>query len=90
MILASLIESTCQFILINDLKKDETLFKNHSKWLEVIVDFMLNVNENKVSTKNEFLNTFSYSEAFKANELEFMYDLFDNCKSMNKYFLSKI
>jgi len=90
LILASLIESTCQFILINDLKKDETLFKNHSKWLEVIVDFMLNVNENKVSTKNEFLNTFSYSEAFKANELEFMYDLFDNCKSMNKYFLSKI
>ena len=55
------------------LKNDKTIVQDQSKWLEVIVDFILNVNENKISTKNEFVNTFSYGSVFKVDELDFMY-----------------
>lgn len=64
--------------------------QDHSKWLEVIVDFILNINENRITTKNEFLNTFSYNSIFKVDELNFMYEIFKNSQTMNKYFLSKI
>lgn len=72
---ASLVESTSKFMLIY-LKNDKTIIQDQSKWLEVIVDLILNVNENKISTKNEFLNTFSYGLVFKVEELDFMYVIF--------------
>lgn len=86
---ASLIESSSQFMQIN-LAKDESILKEHSKWLETIVDFILNITENKISTKNEFLNSFSYKEVFNKTELEFMYELFKKTPEITKYFLSKI
>ena len=89
LVLASIIESTSKFMLIH-LKKDANIIQDQSKWLEMIVDFILNVNENKISTKNEFLNTFSYNSVFKVDELDFMYEIFKKSLSMNKYFLSKI
>ena len=62
---------------------------NQSKWTEVLIDFLLNIKENKVATKAEFLTTFSYNKIFPVETLKFVYELFRNT-TIHFYFLAKI
>ena len=62
---------------------------NQSKWTEVLIDFLLNIKENKVTTKNEFLTTFSYNKIFQAESLKFLYEIFRET-TIHFYFLAQI
>ena len=62
---------------------------NQSKWTEVLIDFLLNIKENKVSTKTEFLTTFSYNKIFPVETLKFLYEIF-HATDIHVYFLAKI
>lgn len=63
---------------------------NQSKWTEVLIDFLLNIKENKVSTRTEFLTTFSYNKVFPVETLKFLFDLFSSGTALHVYFLAKI
>lgn len=62
---------------------------NQSKWTEVLIDFLLNIKENKVTTRNEFLTTFSYNKIFQVESLKFLYEIF-RPTTIQFYFLAQI
>jgi hypothetical protein len=71
-------------------ERNESHLFNQRKWLEVIVDFVLNIKENKNATKNEFLKTFSYTQVHSNKTLEFLYDIFNTNTNLMPYFLANV
>ncbi len=59
------------------------------KWLEVLIDFLLNINENKNSTESDYLTTFKYNQQFSVDMLKFLFQIYSN-KSIINYFLVSI
>ena len=62
---------------------------NQSKWTEVLIDFLLNIKENKVTTKSEFLTTFSYTKVLSAEALQFLFEIM-NRTGVHFFFLATV
>ena len=91
--LIGLLKSVTQHVVSEKSKHSTDVYQsmhfNQSKCLEVIIDFVLNIKENKVTTKREFLTTFSYNKIFPAEVLTFFYELFQATR-MHFYFLAQV
>ncbi|CAF0861948.1 unnamed protein product [Brachionus calyciflorus] len=85
-VLNSLIESSTDYIK-NNLKSEENSVYNQRKWLEVLVDFILNIKENKTASESEYINMFSYKQAHSSETLKFLFKVYQKSNFIS-YFLA--
>lgn len=55
------------------------------KWLEVLVDFLLNINENKNYSESDYINSSNYSQQCSDDMLRFLFKIYTNQNIMNYY-----
>ncbi len=67
----------------------ERIHFNQSKWTECLVDLLLNVKENKITKKSEFLTSFSYTKIFPEPTLKFLFEVIHQA-TVHTYFLAVI
>ena len=107
--LSALVNASTDLLTNNEshqLKSDQdltklTLINKQRKWLQLIVDLILNMNENSIkvdpSSTTQIFQQFSYNEAIQVETFEFLCSLFNpNTKQaiakklINLYFLTSI
>ena len=107
--LSALVNASTDLLTNNEshqLKSDQdltklTLINKQRKWLQLIVDLILNMNENSIkvdpSSTSQIFQQFSYNEAIQVETFEFLCSLFNpntkqtiTKKLINLYFLTSI
>lgn len=86
-ILGALVEVTTEYLLEN-YSQDEEMTFTYRKWLEVLIDFVLNIKENKSTTTiNEYISSFNYNKYCSTDTLKFLYLVYQN-STIVEYFLA--
>ena len=62
---------------------------NQRKWLQVLVDFALNIDENRHASQADYVDSFSYHECHSPRALAFLYAVLSSA-SMVDYFLAGV
>lgn len=86
--LSTLIDVTTRYVLKNYNNNHEVMH-NQRKWLEVIIDFALNIIENKQANEQEHLNKFANNKMHSTRTLRFLHDIFKG-STLLFYFLSSV
>jgi len=64
---------------------------NQRKWSECLVDFILNIKENKNANENEYISSFNYNQWLSVDELKFLFKLYKTSTDEEiLYFLASI
>ena len=60
-------------------QEEESERFNQRKWLEVIIDFILNIRETKTNTgESEYINQFNYTQSHSAETLRFLFRVYNS------------
>ena len=60
-------------------QEEESVRFNQRKWLEVIIDFILNIRETKTNTgESEYINQFNYTQSHSAETLRFLFRVYNS------------
>jgi hypothetical protein len=86
--LSGLIDVSTVYVLKNYHNNHEALH-NQRKWLEVIIDFALNVIENKQASEQEHLSKFANNKVHSNKTLKFLHDTFKG-STLILFFLSSV
>lgn len=88
LVLNSIIQVSTEHILNNEtLKQNENVCYNQRKWLEVLIDFILNITENKNASEAEYISLFNYNQVHSIETLKFLYKVYQK-SSLIAYFLA--
>ena len=91
--LAGLINVTSEYVALsnkNDQEENSQLIEQR-KWTESIVDFILNIKENKHTSEAEYLSSFNFNQWLSGGELKFLFQLYKTTSSgYTAFFLSSI
>ena len=96
--LSSLVNTTSEYVLSSQasntvLDNDESspILLNQRKWTECLVDFILNIKENKNANESEYISSFNYNQWLNVDELKFLFKLYKTSSDEEiLYFLSSI
>ncbi|RNA08178.1 hypothetical protein BpHYR1_011693, partial [Brachionus plicatilis] len=86
-VLNSLVLSTMDYVM-NNFATDEDITFNQRKWLEVLVDFILNIKENKTATESEYITMFSYKQSHTVDALKFLFKIYKESTLLNWFMAS--
>jgi hypothetical protein len=86
MVLIAIVDVSTTHVL-NTMSENEAVCHTHRKWLEVLIDFILNITENKNATENEYINSFNYNKFHTIDTLRFLYKSYQN-STIIEYFLA--
>lgn len=75
--------------VMTNFASDEDITFNQRKWLEVLVDFILNINENKTATESEYVTMFSYKQSHSVQALKFLFKIYKKSSLLN-WFLASV
>ncbi len=86
MILIALVDVSTSHVL-STMSENEAMCHTQRKWLEVLIDFILNITENKNATENEYINSFNYNKFHTIDTLRFLHKAYQNSTIID-YFLA--
>lgn len=86
--LNSLVLTSMNHVMSNFASDEDVLF-NQRKWLEVLVDFILNINENKTTTESQYVTMFSYKQSHSVEALKFLFKIYNKSSLLN-WFLASV
>jgi hypothetical protein len=99
MALSSLLNTTSEYVLSlsptqtpNEAHDEPSpTILNQRKWSECLVDFILNIKENKNANENEYISSFNYNQWLSVDELKFLFKLYKTSTDEEiLYFLASI
>ena len=73
--------------VIKNFSANEVVSHIQRKWLEVLIDFILNITENKKASVNEYINSFNYNKFHSIDTLKFLYNAYQK-STIIEYFLA--
>lgn len=79
--------SSDHVLLLNPEASDtESIGFNQRKWVEVIIDFILNIRETRMeTTESEYVNQFNYNQVHSTNTLLFLFKVYDSKKKLAEW-----
>lgn len=94
LILHAIIQTSSDYAVKLSSACDEEVVFNQRKWVEVIVDFILNIRESRLQTnESEYVGQFNYNQSHSPDTLRFLFKLYDSKRkladwSLLDYFMS--
>lgn len=95
LILHAIIQTSSDYVVKFSVSDEEVVF-NQRKWVEVIVDFILNIRESRLQTnESEYVSQFNYNQSHSTDTLRFLFKLYDSKRkladwSLLDFFMSSV